>query len=446
MTKKTYIKIENKGEIEPGAFSLLGATSKRGDNSKIGYFGSGLKYALAVLLRHNVEFHVFSGTRKVNIEVRKSSFRNTEFDVIHIDGMPTSLTTEMGVDWHLWYAVREIYCNSLDEPDANISVSQQKTGKKGTTRFYIEMSQLSEVFKDWKRFFSDKRNDVVSVVPGKARVYERYIRPNVFLSEKASSDGPTPPEEASIIYRKGVNVGEIPGKCLYDYDLNSIDITESRTIASTFSLRWDLAHDVWAETASIEMIKNLFDNGEETFEMSLPWEYANDFNQNWLTVIGNRVIVPKEMSGYFLDGVVAVDKMIILPASLCKALKQYFSSAVRIRGFSDEFGEKDILNMTEKQTQMLTFVLDFFKKAGYNVDFKTSICDFHDDCTLGEAVRDTILLSPKAFDGGLKFLASTVIEESMHLKTGYGDKTLGLQSYLFNFIVSLMEEKTGLML
>ena len=38
---KKYIKIESKGIIDPQAFILLGASTKRADDSKIGFFGSG---------------------------------------------------------------------------------------------------------------------------------------------------------------------------------------------------------------------------------------------------------------------------------------------------------------------------------------------------------------------------------------------------------------------
>ena len=50
-----YLIITNKGEIEPQALHLVGASTKRGDSSKIGQFGSGNKYALAYLLRNEHE-------------------------------------------------------------------------------------------------------------------------------------------------------------------------------------------------------------------------------------------------------------------------------------------------------------------------------------------------------------------------------------------------------
>ena len=50
-----YLKIRSKGKIDIEALSLLGASSKRGDETKIGQFGSGNKFAIAYLLRNNYE-------------------------------------------------------------------------------------------------------------------------------------------------------------------------------------------------------------------------------------------------------------------------------------------------------------------------------------------------------------------------------------------------------
>ena len=50
-SKLGYIRIENKGEMDINALLLLGATNKRDNEAMIGFFGSGLKYAVAVLLK-----------------------------------------------------------------------------------------------------------------------------------------------------------------------------------------------------------------------------------------------------------------------------------------------------------------------------------------------------------------------------------------------------------
>jgi len=43
---KTYIEITNNGEMDIDALHLMGVSSKRDDETKIGMFGSGNKYSI----------------------------------------------------------------------------------------------------------------------------------------------------------------------------------------------------------------------------------------------------------------------------------------------------------------------------------------------------------------------------------------------------------------
>jgi len=55
---KKYILIQNDGEIETNSFELIGASTKRDDKTKIGFFGSGLKYSIAYMMRKGIEFKI----------------------------------------------------------------------------------------------------------------------------------------------------------------------------------------------------------------------------------------------------------------------------------------------------------------------------------------------------------------------------------------------------
>ena len=55
---KKYILVQNDEEIDILAFNLIGASTKRDDDNKIGFFGSGLKYSLAYALRNNIEIKI----------------------------------------------------------------------------------------------------------------------------------------------------------------------------------------------------------------------------------------------------------------------------------------------------------------------------------------------------------------------------------------------------
>ena len=57
--ENVFVEITNDGEIDSLSLSLVGASTKRADGSKIGFFGSGNEYALALLLRENIDFKIF---------------------------------------------------------------------------------------------------------------------------------------------------------------------------------------------------------------------------------------------------------------------------------------------------------------------------------------------------------------------------------------------------
>lgn len=83
------LQIRNKGEIPVEAFTLLGASTKREDESKIGFFGSGLKYAMARLLRTEKEFRIFSGTEEVVITTEQATLKDQTFERILVNGQQT---------------------------------------------------------------------------------------------------------------------------------------------------------------------------------------------------------------------------------------------------------------------------------------------------------------------------------------------------------------------
>mgnify|MGYP000651360957 CR=1 FL=1 len=97
-----YLRISNKGIINVEALTLLGASTKRGLNGKIGMFGSGNKYALAFLLRNGFEVSIYAGNEKIEIGTEKAQFRDNDFEVITISMDRTA------DDAKLWFEENDI--------------------------------------------------------------------------------------------------------------------------------------------------------------------------------------------------------------------------------------------------------------------------------------------------------------------------------------------------
>lgn len=106
---KKYILIQNDGEIESNSFELIGASTKRNDTTKIGFFGSGLKYSIAYMIRNDIGFRIFSGEQELCFSTIPEKLKDQTFDRICINGKPTSYTTTMGPTWtEDWLILREL--------------------------------------------------------------------------------------------------------------------------------------------------------------------------------------------------------------------------------------------------------------------------------------------------------------------------------------------------
>lgn len=108
----------NSGEIDVRCITTMGVNVKQ--SGSIGYFGTGLKYAIAVLLREGQSIDIWSGSTCYSFWAEETWIKDKQFDIVQMsssDGSVVSLgfTTDLGRNWTLEHAYREIYCNCKDE-------------------------------------------------------------------------------------------------------------------------------------------------------------------------------------------------------------------------------------------------------------------------------------------------------------------------------------------
>lgn len=430
--QKQFIKIESKGIIDQNAFILLGASTKREDGTKIGFFGSGLKYSIAFLLRKQIEFRVFAEYREIKFNTKPTAFREKSFDVICINEQETSMTTEMGIDWEPWFVLREIYCNALDEGESAISTvnEDEVLPIEDKTVFYILVTpEFRAILNDWKLYFSERRKDILHQDKDGSRIF-------------AGGD-------KLIVYRKGIRClfGDNQ-KCLFNYDLQWVEINESRTIKSEWSFKWDLCRRL-QQMKNHNVIAQILNGVNDVWEKGLGWDCSTDeYSEAWLEVINNKTLVPYENAGFW-DEYLKKDPMdyIIIPGTLVKGLKTRFAEKVRVIGDVDGVsgtGEfKLIPSLSKRQQSLLDDSVDFLKGAGYEVQYPIKVVDFTAKDLLGQAKDKTILLSVKLFEKGRRELVAGIIEEQEHLVTGFSDETRAFQNHFINKYISALEDKTG---
>jgi len=110
-----------------------------------------------------------------------------------------------------------------------------------------------------------------------------------------------------------------------------------------------------------------------------------------------------------------------------------------------EFTPREI-TLTKVQLISLQRALDFCSRIGFPIrdSYPIKVVESLGSGGLGLAENNTIYIAERVFHlGGSKQLASTLIEEYVHLRHGYADMTREMQSFLFEKLVSLGEEVAG---
>lgn len=285
----TYLRIENPGVAPKEAFTLLGASTKRGsDNRTIGQFGSGNKHGVAVCLRNKLDPIIFAGSLRMGFGTRPQKVddghRESEFARVFVkyagkEGEVSRTSTEdLGFvleygasDWAgVDLALREFVSNSIDRA---IQEGEEEFGYKwveknpghwdSANKKFIDESTKAEwtlAMKEYRKTARDFNNVIVDVVnenqvrakagctrvfvPMNTEVFEFYQNLNkwfLHFSEPESLDKRILPKtnrnlgnrKAAVIYRKGVRVREFESSevaSLFDYNLDTLVMDEARKV------------------------------------------------------------------------------------------------------------------------------------------------------------------------------------------------------------------------
>src|SRR5580692_5751221 len=81
---ESYLVFSNPGVLDINLVKLLGVSVKDSDNA-IGFFGTGLKYAIASTLRLGGEIVIFSDGQRYDIAGEKLTLRDKEFTRVTIN-------------------------------------------------------------------------------------------------------------------------------------------------------------------------------------------------------------------------------------------------------------------------------------------------------------------------------------------------------------------------
>lgn len=260
------------GHIDLAAFTMFGVNDKPQTTSPIGYFGTGLKYAVAVLIREKQEIVLWIGNDKYTFYALEMTFRTKGFTGIRMKrehwstrlreftGLKTSLlpfTTELGKNWELWQAYRELETNTRDEK----GVTYEAPSAPNDLDHYTDSTSVIVTGDRFAKEHDDKLKhflDPALTLLDKGEILEVYNR------------------SSQYIYYRGMRVMDLPDKMTSKYTYNIMEettLTEDRTIAYQYVVVNHLVHHVMASD-NHELVRSIVGAKEPLWESKLNWDYA----------------------------------------------------------------------------------------------------------------------------------------------------------------------------
>lgn len=223
------------GEIDIRAFTVFGLHAKPNSNNPIGRFGTGLKNAVAVLLRHGLEVRVFTGGVEYEFYTKPGDFRGAEYDQIMMRKRKGLLrnwsyeklpfTTQLGAHWEMWQAFRELHSNTLDEG----GTSQYIPGVLDDNTIIPNpgRSRVAVVGAAYELAFMER--DQTFLPRGlTAREGDEFVQ--VFN------------EPSKYLYWRGIRVFTLEEPSIYTYNiLDNLELTEDRTLKHVWTAQEKLA-------------------------------------------------------------------------------------------------------------------------------------------------------------------------------------------------------------
>lgn len=377
------IYFSNNGLMDLDVIRTMGVSVKDTDNP-IGYFGTGLKFAIATLLRtgHKVVLH--QGQQNIEFTTRTKIIRNKEFQMVYMEDEQLAFTTDLGKNWTVWQAYRELHSNCLDEMG-----HVARLPKEGDTVWAISGDEIEKAFDNRHQIFLP--TEPAWVVDG-LEIHRG---------------------QSEHLYYRGVRVADLPkpSRFTLNYTMPMV-LTEDRTLASMYDANYKAGCRL-PKVADPEFCRKVIDPDWDGFESGMDFSDCYD---------------PSEE---MLDAIEAIKDHAKLSGNTKNLLKNKRKEVVT----------REAATLSAAEIATLEEALLPLPKLNCNLELsEVKVVEFLGQNVEGMVEDGEIYIARACLAKGTEWLSSTLYEEWIHKTTGYADKSLGLQQFLFDKIFQLVKE------
>lgn len=381
------VSFQSRGLIDPRCITTMGVSVKEGDHP-IGQFGTGLKYAIAIILRSGGDISIWRGLEELKFTRSAVQIRGKPVELVCMNGQELAFTTHLGEHWEIWQAFRELYCNTLDESGEHCA--GEFTPIEGATTVIVRLEEFADCLKNLGDY-------VLLTQP----VYEG--------DRAAFHPGPS----RSIFYR-GIIVGHYPEDKPHKYAVNikeKLELTEDRTLKGYGDVAGAVAATI-VGCRNAEFIEKFVGASREYAEHVADLDWGHTPTSQFMQVTCRLAERNEPMNRTALG---VYKKHAPVPRPVESQLLPH---------------EKTALAEAIKLCQDLGFPVD---------EYLITVVDSLGPNVLGTADRDAkeISIARDTFKASNQTLASTLLEEWVHIKHGHNDCTRSMQNWLFDSLIHM---------
>lgn len=391
----TYVIFRNQGVIDPRSITTFGISSKENPGA-IGFFGTGLKYAIAILLREGCEVEVYAGERKLCFGTLRDTVRADEFDFVTMNGEPLGFTTELGKTWELWQAFRELYCNTSDERGEVFASTCVPEPCAGETIVVVRGEAFKEIW--------ETRSSIILASEPLEQQAQVHIHPG----------------SSKFVFYRGVRVHELQRPAQFTYNLqHRVALTEDRTLMYVWDAELAIKRAVLASQKA-DIVRQAVTAPKDVFEHTINFDSLGSPGEVFLAAVS-------ELMREFAPN---------LNPTAIAAVQQH--TLVNLSEFAVP------LALSALEQKRIAKATTFCQQLGFAVmDYPVLVVEFLGEGILGRAHEGKIYITQRTLMMGTKMLAGTLIEEFLHLRHQLFDETRTMQNFLMDTIVSLGEQLLG---